>query len=159
MASASDLAQLDGAELSTRLGDARRELFNLRFQLATGQLDNPARVGQVRHEVARILTVLRAREILEAEGAYVAPTAEAHQGALAKLAAEDAAVLEKAAARAAAAEAAESADHDHDHDGHTHDDIDDEFDDDELDDDDIDDDDIDDIDDIDDDERAEEEEA
>jgi large subunit ribosomal protein L29 len=122
MASASDLAQLDGDELSTRLGDSRRELFNLRFQLATGQLDNPARVGQVRHDVARILTVLRAREILEAEGAYVAPTTEEHEGALAKLAAEDAAVIERAAARAAAAEA-ESAGHDHD--GHTHDDVDD----------------------------------
>jgi large subunit ribosomal protein L16 len=91
----SDLALLDGDELATRLGDARRELFNLRFQLATGQLDNPARVGQVRHDVARILTVLRAREILEAEGAYVAPTAAEHEGALAKLAAEDAAVAER----------------------------------------------------------------
>jgi large subunit ribosomal protein L29 len=127
MASASDLAQLDGDELATRLGDARRELFNLRFQLATGQLDNPSRVGQVRHDVARILTVLRAREILEAEGAYVAPTTEEHEGALAKLAAEDAAGAERAAARTAAAEA-ESAEHDHDghdHDGHTHDDVDD----------------------------------
>jgi large subunit ribosomal protein L29 len=128
MASASDLAQLDGDELATRLGDARRELFNLRFQLATGQLDNPARVGQVRHDVARILTVLRAREILEAEGAYVAPTAAEHQDALAKLAAEDAEVVERAAARAAAAEADEDAeghlhDHDHDHDhDHEHDD-------------------------------------
>jgi large subunit ribosomal protein L29 len=119
MASATDLAQLDGDELSTRLGDARRELFNLRFQLATGQLDNPARVGQVRHDVARILTVLRAREILEAEGAYVAPTAAEHEGALAKLAAEDAAVAEKAAVRAAAAEAEAAG---HDHEGHTHDD-------------------------------------
>jgi large subunit ribosomal protein L29 len=105
MASASDLALLDGDELSTRLGDARRELFNLRFQLATGQLDNPARVGQVRHDVARILTVLRTREILEAEGAYVAPTAAEHEGALAKLAAEDAEVAERAEARAAAAQA------------------------------------------------------
>jgi large subunit ribosomal protein L29 len=123
MASASDLAQLDGDELATRLGDARRELFNLRFQLATGQLDNPSRVGQVRHDVARILTVLRAREILEAEGAYVAPTAAEHSEALAKLAAEDAEVAERAAARAAAAEA-EAADHeghDHDHEGHDHD--------------------------------------
>jgi large subunit ribosomal protein L29 len=122
MASASDLAQLDGGELATRLGDARRELFNLRFQLATGQLDNPSRVGQVRHDVARILTVLRGREILEAEGAYVAPTAAEHSEALAKLAAEDAEVAERAAARAAAAEA-ESADHeghDHDHEGHDH---------------------------------------
>ena len=130
MASASDLAQLDGNELATRLGDARRELFNLRFQLATGQLDNPARVGQVRHDVARILTVLRAREILEAEGVYVAPTAAAHSEALAKLAAEDAEVAERAAARAAAAEAeaagheAEGHLHDHDHD-HDHDDVDD----------------------------------
>ena len=138
MASASDLAQLDGDELATRLGDARRELFNLRFQLATGQLDNPSRVGQVRHDVARILTVLRAREILEAEGAYVAPTTEEHEGALAKLAAEDAAVAERAAARTAAAEA-ESAEHDHDghdHDGHTHDDVDDLDEDDDFDDDD-----------------------
>jgi large subunit ribosomal protein L29 len=105
MASATDLAQLDGDELASRLGDARRELFNLRFQLATGQLDNPARMGQVRHDVARILTVLRAREILEAEGAYVAPTTAEHEEALAKLAAEDAAVIERAEARAAAAEA------------------------------------------------------
>ena len=118
MASASDLAQLDGDELATPLGDARRELFNLRFQLATGQLDNPARVGQVRHDVARILTVLRAREILEAEGAYVAPTAAEHQEALAKLAAEDAEVIERAAARAAAAEAESGGDavDDHEHD-------------------------------------------
>jgi large subunit ribosomal protein L29 len=120
MASASDLAQLDGDELATRLGDARRELFNLRFQLATGQLDNPARVGQVRHDVARILTVLRGREILEAEGAYVAPTTEEHEVALAKLAAEDAAVAERAAARAAEAEAEAAG---HDHDGHTHDEV------------------------------------
>jgi large subunit ribosomal protein L29 len=120
MASAADLALLDGDELASRLGDARRELFNLRFQLATGQLDNPARVGHVRHDVARILTVLRGREILEAEGAYVAPTAAEHEGALAKLAAEDAAVAEKAEARAAAAEAEVDGDGDHDHD-HAHD--------------------------------------
>ena len=73
MPTAHDLSMLDGDELSSRLGESRRELFNLRFQLATGQLDNPARIGQVRREVARMLTVLRAREILEAEGAYVAP--------------------------------------------------------------------------------------
>jgi large subunit ribosomal protein L29 len=116
MAKASDLGLLDGDELAARLGDSRRELFNLRFQLATGQLDNPARMGQVRHDVARILTVLREREILEAEGAYVQPTAEQHESALANLAAEDAAVAAKAEARAAAAEAEEGHDHDHDHD-------------------------------------------
>ncbi len=105
MATAADLALLDNDELASRLGDSRRELFNLRFQLATGQLDNPARIGQVRHEVARILTVLREREILEAEGTYVAATEEQRAGALAKLAAEDAVIAERAAARAAEAEA------------------------------------------------------
>jgi large subunit ribosomal protein L29 len=99
------------------LGESRRELFNLRFQLATGQLDNSARVGQVRREVARMLTVLRAREILEAEGAYVAPSAEEHEAARAKLAAEDADREERAAAKAKAAEMdteAEGVLHDHD---------------------------------------------
>jgi large subunit ribosomal protein L29 len=105
MATAHDLAMLTGDELGARLGDSRRELFNLRFQLATGQLDNPARIGQVKHDVARMLTVLRTREILEAEGAYVAPTAAEHEAARAKLEAEDAAQAEKAEARRAAAEA------------------------------------------------------
>ncbi len=112
MPTAHDLSMLDGDELASRLGESRRELFNLRFQLATGQLDNPARIGQVRREVARMLTVLRGREILEAEGAYVAPTAAEHEAARAKLAAEDAEREEKAAARAATAEA-ETEDHDH----------------------------------------------
>ncbi len=112
MPTAHDLSMLDGDELASRLGESRRELFNLRFQLATGQLDNPARIGQVRREVARMLTVLRGREILEAEGAYVAPTAAEHEAARAKLAAEDAEREEKAAARAAAAEA-QTEDHDH----------------------------------------------
>jgi large subunit ribosomal protein L29 len=127
---------LDGDELSARLGDSRRELFNLRFQLATGQLDNPARIGQVRREVARMLTVLRGREILEAEGAYVAPTAAEHEAARAKLAAEDAERERKAEEKAAAAEAESGlddlhqGDHDHDHDD---DDVHDELDDDEED--------------------------
>jgi large subunit ribosomal protein L29 len=117
MPTAHDLAMLDGDELTARLGESRRELFNLRFQLATGQLDNSARVGQVRREVARMLTVLRAREILEAEGAYVAPSVEEHEAARAKLAAEDAEREERAAAKAKAAEMdteAEGVLHDHD---------------------------------------------
>jgi large subunit ribosomal protein L29 len=105
---AHDLAMLTGDELAARLGDSRRELFNLRFQLATGQLDNPSRLGYVRRDVARMLTVLRTREILEAEGAYVAPTAAEHEAAQAALAAEDAAVAEKAEARRASAEAEEA---------------------------------------------------
>jgi large subunit ribosomal protein L29 len=105
MATAHDLSMLTSDELGARLGDSRRELFNLRFQLATGQLDNPARIGSVKHDVARMLTVLRTREILEAEGAYVAPTEAEHEAARAKLEAEDAAQAEKAEARRAAAEA------------------------------------------------------
>ena len=127
MASATDLAQLDGDELATRLGDARRELFNLRFQLATGQLDNPARVGQVRHDVARILTVLRAREILEAEGAYVAPTTAAARGRPGQAGRRGRrGGRAGGGARRRGRGRVGGHDHDgHDHDGHTHDEVDD----------------------------------
>ncbi len=54
-------------ELETRLSEVKRELFNLRFQHVTGQLDNMSRLGQLRKEVARINTVLREREIAAAE--------------------------------------------------------------------------------------------
>jgi len=70
MTAAAELVLMDPGELETRLAESRKELFNLRFQLATGQLDNSARLGHVRKEVARILTILRDREIQEAEGAY-----------------------------------------------------------------------------------------
>ena len=59
--------ELADAELTTRLGEAKQELFNLRFQNVTGQLDNSARIGQVRRDVARIETILRQREIAAAE--------------------------------------------------------------------------------------------
>jgi len=49
--------------LVTQLGDAKEELFKLRFQLATGQQENFARIGQVKKDIARINTVLREREI------------------------------------------------------------------------------------------------
>jgi large subunit ribosomal protein L29 len=62
---AAELRELPDDELLARIDSAKEELFNLRFQLATGQLDNPARMKQVRHEVARIATVLREREIEE----------------------------------------------------------------------------------------------
>ncbi|MHB8665245.1 MAG: 50S ribosomal protein L29 [Acidimicrobiales bacterium] len=64
-------------ELENRLNDTRQELFNLRFQLVTGALDNTARIGQVRRQIARIETVLRAREIEAAEAADAAEAAEA----------------------------------------------------------------------------------
>ncbi len=62
-----ELKRLGDSELLGRLGDARRELFNLRFQLATGQLDNSARLGAVRKDIARLSTFLREREIAAAE--------------------------------------------------------------------------------------------
>lgn len=62
---AAELRELPADELISRMESAKEELFNLRFQLATGQLDNPARMKQVRHDVARIATVLREREIAQ----------------------------------------------------------------------------------------------
>jgi large subunit ribosomal protein L29 len=58
---AAELRELPADDLLARLESGKEELFNLRFQGATGQLDNPMRVKQVRHDIARILTVLRER--------------------------------------------------------------------------------------------------
>ena len=63
-------------ELSTRLGEARQELFNLRFQHVTGQLDNYARLGQLRKDIARMETLLREHEIAAAEAAEAEADAE-----------------------------------------------------------------------------------
>ena len=59
----SELRDLSDDELVHKLDEAKEELFNLRFQLVTGQLDNPMRLNVMRKEVARILTVMREREI------------------------------------------------------------------------------------------------
>jgi large subunit ribosomal protein L29 len=67
MTTARELAELTDVELEHRLSEAKEELFNLRFQNATGQLDNTARLGQVRKDIARIETLLRGREIAAAE--------------------------------------------------------------------------------------------
>jgi large subunit ribosomal protein L29 len=71
MAVASELRELNDGELANRLREFKEELFNLRFQNATGQLDNTARVGQVKKDIARCETLLRAREIEAAEAAQV----------------------------------------------------------------------------------------
>jgi large subunit ribosomal protein L29 len=63
---ATELRELPDEELVARIESAKEELFNLRFQFATGQLDNPSRIKEVRHDAARVATVLREREI-EAE--------------------------------------------------------------------------------------------
>jgi large subunit ribosomal protein L29 len=67
MAKISELRELDEAELETRLAEAKAELFNLRFQNVTGQLDNSARLGDVRRDIARLKTLLRQHEIAAAE--------------------------------------------------------------------------------------------
>ena len=69
MTQAKELRELNFGDLEQKLVESKHELFNLRFQLATGKQDNSARLGQVRREIARIATVLREREIEEAEAA------------------------------------------------------------------------------------------
>ena len=68
MAKITEIRDLPDDALIDRLESDKEELFNLRFQLATGQLDNPMRIKQVRHDVARVLTILREREIELHEG-------------------------------------------------------------------------------------------
>ena len=67
MTKVGEFAALGDEELVHRLADARKELFNLRFQFATGQLDRSSRLMDVRRDIARMLTVLREREIAAAE--------------------------------------------------------------------------------------------
>lgn len=62
-----ELSKKTAAALINGLADAKREMFNLRFQLATGQLENTARLKQVRKDVARHKTEIRNREIAAAE--------------------------------------------------------------------------------------------
>jgi large subunit ribosomal protein L29 len=69
MTKAKELRDLSLDELDQKLLESKHELFNLRFQLATGKQDNSARLGQVRKEIARLATILREREIEAAEAA------------------------------------------------------------------------------------------
>ena len=68
-----ELRELSAKELENRLAEAKEELFNLRFQAATGQLTNNRRLRTVKHDIARIYTVIREREL----GLSVVPGAEA----------------------------------------------------------------------------------
>ncbi|MEW5952252.1 MAG: 50S ribosomal protein L29 [Bacillota bacterium] len=60
---AKELRDLTMEELNKKLNDAKDELFKLRFQLATGQLDNPMRIKEVRRSMARIKTMMREQEL------------------------------------------------------------------------------------------------
>lgn len=70
---AHELRELNAEELKTRLTEAKEELFNLRFQAATGQLTNNSRLRTVKRDIARIYTVIREREL----GLSEVPGAEA----------------------------------------------------------------------------------
>ncbi len=74
--SADDLRKMNARELQTHLAEVKEEAFNLRFQHATNQLDNTARLRDVRREIARIHTVIREQEI----EAYYAQLAEEEVG-------------------------------------------------------------------------------
>jgi large subunit ribosomal protein L29 len=63
-----DLKELGPEEVKRKLEETKEELFNLRFQNATGQLDNYKRIRDLKRDVARIKTLLREQEIAEAEG-------------------------------------------------------------------------------------------
>jgi len=76
-----ELRELPDDELYVRIESAKEELFNLRFQLATGQLDNTARLKELRHDVARLATVLREREIELELDTIAAAEADARQAA------------------------------------------------------------------------------
>ena len=74
-----EIRELPDDELLSRLESGKEELFNLRFQMATGQLDNPMRIKQVRHDIARVLTTLRQRH---AEAEVEQEVAKAESAAL-----------------------------------------------------------------------------
>jgi len=65
---ATDIRNLNEAEVARKLDEAHQELFNLRFQYSTGQLKNTARLSQVKREIARLRTILRERELAAAQG-------------------------------------------------------------------------------------------
>lgn len=60
---AKEIRELTEQELNEKIHELKEELFNLRFQLATGQLDNPMRIRQVRKDIARVKTIMREREL------------------------------------------------------------------------------------------------
>ncbi len=70
---ATEVRELDTEELHVKIAELKEELFNLRFQLATGQLDNHKRIRHVRRDVARIRTILRERDYAAAALARTAP--------------------------------------------------------------------------------------
>ena len=63
MMKASEIRELSAEELNTKLGDLKKDLFNLRLQHAVNQLDNPSKIVEVKRDIAKIKTILREREL------------------------------------------------------------------------------------------------
>ena len=74
---AAELRELTDEQLLERADSAKEELFNLRFQLATGQLDDSSSIKKIRHEIARIATVMRQRDIEATRSALTDAATEA----------------------------------------------------------------------------------
>ena len=68
MVKAAEFRELNDAELANKLRESKEELFNLRFQLATGELEDSSRIDALKKDIARCRTLLREREIALAEG-------------------------------------------------------------------------------------------
>ncbi len=66
---AAEIRELTPDELQDKLKDLKQELFNLRFQLAINQLDNPMRIGAVKKDIARVLTTMRQQELNNSDNA------------------------------------------------------------------------------------------
>src|SRR6202165_5167855 len=82
----SDLRQMEISDLDARLKEVRTELFNLRFQAATGQLENHRQIRHVRRQIAQVLTVIQGRQlgleekVAQAPDSAVAPQAKSRRG-------------------------------------------------------------------------------
>jgi large subunit ribosomal protein L29 len=63
-----EIRELSTEDINAKLKETKQELFNLRFQQATGNLEKPSRIRELRHTVARLKTVLKERETVEKEG-------------------------------------------------------------------------------------------
>jgi len=60
---ANEVRKMSTAELETKLGELKKDLFNLRLQHATNQLDNPVKIAQVKRDIARVKTIIREQEL------------------------------------------------------------------------------------------------
>ena len=65
MMKASEIRELTAEERSAKLGELKKDLFNLRLQLATNQLDNTNKINEVKHDIARVNTVIREKQLAE----------------------------------------------------------------------------------------------